>query len=175
MNRDEKYAKAFLESEGYSDISYEPDGNVPPDFLIDGRIAVEVRRLNQSVEVGGQPTGLESDDISLEKVVREVLNSLGSAPVGGKPFYVKYEFKRPLAQFKRIKRELKTFLEAARAGTTPVLEAELPCGLRVSVIPALHRGANQFRPALIVDEDSGGMVLELLEENIKRCAAEKDG
>lgn len=174
MNQDETYARTFLESESYKDIVYEPDGNVPPDFLVDGRIAVEVRRLNQSVEVDSQLRGLESDDISLGKVVREVLDSLGPAPTGGRPYYVKYGFQRPLAPFKQIKRELRAALEAVRAGTAPHLERVLACGLRVGAIPASHNAANQFRPAIVIDEDSGGMVLDLLKRNIEHCAAEKD-
>ena len=32
---------------GENRINYEPDGNIPPDFLIDNNIAIEVRRLNE--------------------------------------------------------------------------------------------------------------------------------
>ena len=45
-NEDEKIVYKYLQSLGYTDIIYEPDGNIPPDFLIDDTIAVEVRRLN---------------------------------------------------------------------------------------------------------------------------------
>jgi hypothetical protein len=47
MNREEKVAKTYLEKLGLGEVLFEPNGNVPPDFLINGRIAVEVRRLNQ--------------------------------------------------------------------------------------------------------------------------------
>jgi hypothetical protein len=174
MNQDEAYARAFLESEGYTEITYEPDGNVPPDFLVDGRIGVEVRRLNQSVPVGGIPRGLESDEIAIGKAVRQVLDDLGPAPAGGEPYYIKYAFQRPLAPFKQIKRELRAALEAIRAGTAPPSEQYLACGLRVSVFLGSHRATNQFRPAIVVDEDSGGWVLDLLKQNIELYAAEKD-
>ena len=38
----------FLRHSGFTDLVFEPDGNIPPDFVVEGRIAVEVRRLNQN-------------------------------------------------------------------------------------------------------------------------------
>jgi len=49
MDSSETLAKEYLRFLGYTDIIYEPDGNIPPDFLVNGRIAVEVRRLNQNL------------------------------------------------------------------------------------------------------------------------------
>jgi hypothetical protein len=63
MDASESLVRDFLLQRGYADIVYEPDGKVPPDFLIDGRIAVEVRRLNQSYETGSRMRGLEEDSI----------------------------------------------------------------------------------------------------------------
>jgi hypothetical protein len=48
LNDDERIAGEYLHRLGMGTVAYEPDGQVPPDFLIDGRIAVEVRRLNQT-------------------------------------------------------------------------------------------------------------------------------
>jgi hypothetical protein len=42
MDRSETLAYNHLVFRGFSSPVYEPDGNVPPDFLLDGRIAVEV-------------------------------------------------------------------------------------------------------------------------------------
>lgn len=47
MNGDEKIAENYLISEGYINIIYEPNGNCPPDFVVNKEIAIEVRRLNQ--------------------------------------------------------------------------------------------------------------------------------
>lgn len=46
VRNDEEKVYNFLKSKGYKNIKYEPDGNVPPDFLINEKIAVEVTRLN---------------------------------------------------------------------------------------------------------------------------------
>ena len=76
MNRDESIAETFLKSLGLGTVTYEPDGNISPDFLLDSRIAIEVRRLNENVNVGGQVRGLESEHISVGKVIRAVLETL---------------------------------------------------------------------------------------------------
>lgn len=49
----ESVAIEYFQSRGYSNIIHEPDGNVPPDLLIDNNIAVEVRRLNQFKNING--------------------------------------------------------------------------------------------------------------------------
>ncbi len=48
MDQSESHARDYLEHLGLGRVVYQPDGNVPPDFLVDGRIAVEVRRLNEN-------------------------------------------------------------------------------------------------------------------------------
>ncbi len=54
MNREESVVRQYLEHVGFQDIKYEPDGNIPPDFLVGGRVAVEVRRLNQHFNTEGK-------------------------------------------------------------------------------------------------------------------------
>jgi len=42
MKQEEKWVEEYLTHRGFRDIVYEPDGNVPPDFLVNGKIANEV-------------------------------------------------------------------------------------------------------------------------------------
>jgi hypothetical protein len=43
MNREEIIAEDYLKSIGFKDVVFEPEGKKkPPDFRIDGNIAVEV-------------------------------------------------------------------------------------------------------------------------------------
>jgi hypothetical protein len=54
MNDSENTVRRYLERLELGPIQDEPDGKNSPDFLVDGRIAVEVRRLNENeaVDVG---------------------------------------------------------------------------------------------------------------------------
>jgi len=83
MDPTERLAKQYLESLALGPVDYEPDGNVPPDFLVDGRIAVEIRRLNQSHEhPDGTYEGLEQRWIPLWQRLRKHLSSLGPSVLG---------------------------------------------------------------------------------------------
>ncbi|MET0555249.1 MAG: hypothetical protein ABW221_19560 [Vicinamibacteria bacterium] len=96
MDKTEQVAQQHLRSRGFTDVRYEPDGNVPPDFLVDARIAVEVRRLNQHEETTGTPRGLEAVSIPLLHRMRKLLPALG--PARGESWYVTYTFERPLLE-----------------------------------------------------------------------------
>jgi hypothetical protein len=77
MNESEKSVYEYLTSQGLGTVVYEPDGNVPPDFLVDGRIAVEVRRLNQNEETTEGHRGLEEISKPLHALVRKALAAMG--------------------------------------------------------------------------------------------------
>ena len=74
-NQDEEIARIWLEMMGYSDIRRSDDD--PPDYVIGGRIAVEVRRLNRVVESEGSNEGEEVSLIPLGEIVNEVITELG--------------------------------------------------------------------------------------------------
>ncbi len=82
-NYDERRAFQWLKSQGYTDIrDLSSDGLDPPDFVVDGRIGVEVRRLNWMIEVNGKYLGAESLEKPLERTIRKVLNDVGEPPGG---------------------------------------------------------------------------------------------
>lgn len=89
---EEKRAEEFLAHTGYHNIVYEPDGNVTPDFLVDGRIAVEVRRLNQNIVSSDRSQGLETDLISLSRIVKSLALSFGP-PIQGVSWFLHFRFR----------------------------------------------------------------------------------
>ena len=62
MKVEEQMAKTYLEHLEYQDIVFEPDGNIPPDLLLNGNIALEVRRFNQYFRNGDKKEALENLD-----------------------------------------------------------------------------------------------------------------
>ncbi len=173
VDASEKLAAAYLASCGFTDIRYEPDGNVPPDFLCDGRVAVEVRRLNQNHDDGSGPKGLEETAIPLQRRVRKLLLSLGP-PTHGQSWFVFYKFKRPLPTWRAlgplIERELRAFIAAA----IPVpFDKPLGNGFRLGVFRTSEPRATFFVPAGHSDQESGGFVVAELEANLKLCVAQK--
>lgn len=124
MDDTERLAEQYLRSLNLGGVVYEPDGNVPPDFLVDARIAVEVRRLNQNYEFpDGSRQGLEELAIPLWKRFKTHLPSLGPS-ANGECWYVGLDFRRPLEEWKTLRplveAELRAFMERPlRAQTKP--------------------------------------------------------
>ncbi|MDO9271654.1 MAG: hypothetical protein Q7T94_01375 [Rugosibacter sp.] len=66
MDDSERLAEKYLLALNCGEVVFEPDGNIPPDFSVDARIGVEVRRLNQNYEKSdGSIEGLEELAIPL--------------------------------------------------------------------------------------------------------------
>ena len=113
MNREEQVAREYLVHLGYHYIVHEPDGNQTPDFLVDGRLAVEVRRLNQNELTESGYCGLEVTRIRRRTQIESLLASLGPAK-WGTSWFVHYTIKRPLTEWKHLRVPLRHRLEAFR-------------------------------------------------------------
>lgn len=180
MDSSEALVETYLKGLGYTDVQYEPDGNVPPDFLVDGCIAVEVRRLNQNHDdgSGSRPRGLEEAAIPLWRRVRDYLTALGPAPASGQSWYVLYRFSRPTPAWKNMKRELDAVLLPFMAHPDPQpFEIQLKTGgeFWLKVFRAPGPKPTFFRHASHTDEQSGGWLIGEIETNLKLCIAEKMG
>ena len=105
----ERIVKQHLLSAGYTDIEREPYPNDPPDFLVNGQIAVEVRRLNQNEKTAVGYRGLEETRIPISRHVERVLSSLGP-PTEGASWFVWYSINRPVAVRKRLDRTMREAL-----------------------------------------------------------------
>jgi hypothetical protein len=95
MEVSEELVNKHLVHLGFKSVEYEPDGNIPPDFLVEGRIGIEVRRLNQNELTGSGFRGLEEVTIPLQMKMIKLLASLGPAE-SGVSWFVCYSLKRPL-------------------------------------------------------------------------------
>ena len=115
MDSTEEIAHSLLVSLGYQNIVYEPDGNVPPDFSINGTIAIEVRRLNQNERGSDSPKGLEEVEIPLMGKLKKFLDSFGLAETTG--WWVLIRFKRPVPRWERVEHELRHFFSSLQSRT----------------------------------------------------------
>ena len=173
MNDEERKAKEFLEAQRIGAVVFEPDGNIPPDFVVGGRIAVEVRRLNQHFQGPGGEEGLEQIEIPLLSAVREVFQAVGP-PVSGRSWFVMYDFSRPLSPFREVKAELERFLKKFLAtGEVDPGEVQLNCGLGLRFYPASELHEMAFVLGGYSDHDSGGWLLSELAKNIRIAVEEK--
>jgi hypothetical protein len=78
MTEEEGYAEEYLKFRGFRNIIFEPHCSRTPDFLVDGRIAVEVRRLNQYTKTkSGDLEALGKLGKPLRERLQELLKSFG--------------------------------------------------------------------------------------------------
>jgi hypothetical protein len=171
LDRSEKTAKDHLFFRGYLDIVHEPDGNVPPDFLVEGKIAVEVRRLNQNDFTSMPPAGLEEAEIPLTMSFARLLASYGTS---GATRFIGLSFGRPLPRWTVLVKEARTFLDAVLAGTVPegIKQAVAP-NVELEYLGTASGAGDAFDLGVVDDRDGGGWVFELLEQNLRLCVAEK--
>ena len=114
MDDSETLALSYISSIGYSSITYEPDGNIPPDFLVDGKIAIEVRRLNYNrITESGKSQGVENSQFAVLRMMNELLPLLGSSDTG-RSWWVTYRFKRPIPHHDILRNKVRDALQTFR-------------------------------------------------------------
>lgn len=175
MNPDEKIAKTYLESLGFSNIVYEPDGNIPPDFLVDGRIAVEVRRLNKQIDkCSGKSEGLEQVFFSTVQRMEKLLLTLGPS-LNGESWFVNINFARPLENWRtlqlRIRQILVTFM---RSDIRRKMSVEITEHFQIDIVPARTLYPSFFELGEVEDHDDAGWVIPEVMKSLGICIAEKN-
>ena len=178
MDDSEKLAEIFLRNSGFTDVRYEPDGNVPPDFLADRRVAVEVRRLNQNYDDGRGKglRGLEETAIPLGQWIRNYLMGLGPGPVNGQSWFVYYRFSRPTPPFKDLKQALDDLLLPFMKSADPQpfkTQLRVAGKFWITVFRAQSPMSTFFRLAGNSDEQSRGWLINEIEINLNHCIEEK--
>ncbi len=173
MDHSERIVSEYLSYRGFRDVVYEPDGNVPPDFLLNGCVAVEVRRLNQNEETPDGPRELEEAAIPLQAKVSRLLGTLGSSDEG-ESWYVVYSFRRPVPSWDELESALRFELCVFR-GHSERRPTSLKIGQRFRL--RLLRAGCPYPDFFVfggyTDGDSGGFVLSELDRNIRICVADK--
>jgi hypothetical protein len=164
MNWVEKRAESYLKTRGYQTI-FEPDGNCPPDIVVNGSIAVEVRRLNE-IRHG---VGLEHDHYRLHDAFADVLKSFGSSQ--GVSWWVSFRFKRPAPGTAELKRTLREFFQ--RGPTARTAGRIIIGNLEVWLQQASIELEDLLELYCIHDLDSGGSVVGLLADSANRSIEEK--
>ena len=173
MDTSEKLVYEYLNHHGYKDIVYEPDGNIPPDFLVNGRIAIEVRRLNQNYCEGNNTHGLEEAAIPLWKKIEKLALSVGPSE-DGKRWYVFYRFRRPVEQWRKLEPKLRRALQNFKDKSPRVKTSlDFQNGFEVEIFRASKLHGTFYVMAGHSDQESGGWLIPEMEKNLQICISEK--
>ena len=175
MDESERVAQQYLLALDQGAVVFEPDGEVPPDFSLGGRIGVEVRRLNQNYQrSSGRSEGLEEEAIPLWQSLKKRLQTLGPS-IDGETWIVCMDFKRPLGSRKSLLRKIEQNLlafksNAIRSRTT----VQVTENFELELLRASKDHGKFFLLGSSSDSDSGGWVMGEVEKNLRLCIAEKE-
>ena len=100
-NKDERRAKQYLQTLNYLKVEYEPLGNVTPDFLINNKTAVEVRRLNRNFINSKKKLNIENIEISVIKKIKKLLENFKQTPHSNSS-YISLTLSKPIDNEKKI-------------------------------------------------------------------------
>jgi hypothetical protein len=162
----------FYQLPGSDRVVHEPDGNITPDFLVDGQIEIEVRRLNEHDWNHDNHRPLEELEIPLVRQIRSLIN-VNEYPCE-KTFGIIMHFGRPLPNKRSIEKGTKRFLDEIRRSSEPQ-------GMRKEVAPRIHlictgdfvSTGTAFKFLGWWDDNQGGSILPLVERNVRICADNK--
>jgi hypothetical protein len=173
MKYDEKKAKAWLESQRCVNIKFEPDGNVPPDFSINPKIGVEVRRLNQYKTVNNKKVPLEVLEFNLIPKIEKLLKQIKKDEFSNSIF-LSVIYERPLKVDKILMAEIKSKL----LSNIPLLEKDLVLKIRDNLELSLFKSENKFDDYIQLgtysDRDKGGYIVREIYENLILILKEKE-
>lgn len=173
MNMDESIVEKYLRSLKIGEVEFEPDGKVPPDFLVDARIAVEARRLNQHYEDAGKLRGLEQDTIPLRQRIENLLTEYTQP--GAPTWFVMFSYRRPFSEWPIIKARLRHCLTSVLdQGPENIWKIEIDQGFQISVLRATTVQNENFLLGGYTDMDAGGWVVSEVVRNISAYVAEKN-
>jgi hypothetical protein len=151
---------------------YEPNGNVPPDFVIDSRVAVEVRRLNVNERGPGRLRSLDETGRPFLDRFRTLLAPYGRATDAA--WWVGIEFRRPLPPWEKLGPAARGLLDEFIADPTPRGERRAVYrNVRAEVLPRVAPARRRFRLAWATDGDADGPRIPLMKRNVKCCIREK--
>lgn len=177
-NRDERIAGEWLELQGHRNIEKQTDD--PPDFVVDGKYAVEVRRLNSMIEIDGKTKGEEESQIPLREEIEEVLEKFGPLDDGwGWHVNCEYDFQESeIPPAKDVQKEISQALHELLRSPHPAEHSldpkliELKCGIRLELFPGRSETAFALND---VSDGMGIMVLDELIKSVPFCMNEKRG
>jgi len=178
MKKEEQIVKDYLLYLGYTekDIVYEPIVNETPDFLINGNIAIEVRRLNQNFIDSIKNVGFENTRIPLEQSFSKLLQTF-DCKYKDKSYYVMLKFCRPIPKVKTNINEIKSILEKfVNYPSDELKEYSITKNIKLSIqLRTNPISGRYFINTIPRDQDTTFWQISELAKNIQICSDEKKG
>lgn len=168
MDTSERQALHYLRQVGSRRLRYEPEGDdKPPDFAIEGGIAVEVTTLH------GTDFG-DAKSIAIERNAKAVLNSLGAGPGRDTSWWVMIDYDRPGLAKKQFEQMLRRELESVRDLPAHGVVHRRCGGIRLKLLPRSIVGNGcQFMLGSCEPQGDAGQLSEVLRKRVDAAIQSK--
>ncbi len=173
MNEDEHIVEGYLKSQGYKHVIYEPDGNQPPDFLINGNIACEARRLNQFHMQNGRYVPLENLEYPLYQKLNQIFSSFKDSSLPNSAF-VGYSIRRPFKLNKTTVKEIEAVCREQMNHITSRREYTIADNLYLTFIPSEKLEKQIYLFGSMLDYNKGGFIISETIKSLNFIISEKD-
>ncbi|MFD3190123.1 hypothetical protein ACFMPD_07590 [Sedimentitalea sp. HM32M-2] len=172
MDETEKRALQLLYALEPGSWCYEPDGNCPPDFALNGKVAVEVTRLNKAIEIDRKQINLDSDIRSICDSFTGQLKRFDSKN-NTTTWFVRFSLKRPI-DWRQVRTDLRQFLKQVfHEENIPAEPVRISSGFCLHFYQASFEPDIRYRFAGYLDRNNTGWVIPTLADNIRRISSRK--
>ncbi|MBL4568051.1 MAG: hypothetical protein JKY85_08665, partial [Porticoccus sp.] len=172
MNFDEEIVNTYLDFQGFNDIEYEPDGNIPPDFLINKHIAIEVRRLNQHHNIKGREEALEEVKFKLIPQLNSLLNKFEGVNHDSSAF-VSIRYSRPVGNIKNRIKQIEGVLIDHLNTLDQTRKYKICDEISITIFPSSTRFESPYTLGSMTDLNRGGFVVSEVYKNLQIVLQEK--
>ncbi|MCX6320586.1 MAG: hypothetical protein NTX93_02110 [Bacteroidia bacterium] len=172
MKREEKIANDYFISVGFDKIQHEPDGNIPPDFLLNDSIAVEVRRLNQHFRRQKNIIPLEQLEFKLIPRIKNLIKSIEAPEINSSAFLT-ISFGRPLKVDKKLISDIDIILHDHIQSIKEKREYNIRDNLKIRIWPTKRKLSHIYEIGIQSDHDSGGVIVGEIFQNLNIIIKEK--
>lgn len=173
MKVEESLVRDYLLKIGYQNIEYEPNGNFPPDFLLNSEIAVEVRRLNQHYSKEGQHEPLEKLEYSLVPKFLSIIDNF-KVPEFKRTKAVTIRFQRPVRKKKEIFIKFQKLIKQESQADYNEKTFHLSENVSIRFTPLNKKHDKPFILGTINDLDNACLLVAELYKNLKIIIKEKE-
>lgn len=178
MDDSEKAAREYILYLGYKDeellFEPQPDGQAGADLVVNGRIAIEVTRLESHVAppTDGKRRGEEGAVIPVLNSISEILASF-APPTSGYSWFVNVDCNLPAPPKRTFERETHKRLKEFLAGPQKPTKIHVLGNLVIELSLASRIGPYYFLMGNFNHQDCGGLLSDELEKNVSICIGAK--
>lgn len=167
MNFEEEIVKQYLVEKGFKNIIYEPILNESPDFLVEGKIAIEVRRLNKHHK-------FEPIEKVEYNVIPKIINLIESFNIDdcSKTSIFSIFYQRPIS-FKKNKKRILVVLKLHSKNLDNEVEYNINKNLSIRFYPSEINYENNYELGGIIDHNKGGFVIKDIIKSLEIIIPEK--